>query len=213
MLFAEKDGNIIEATPKSIAVCPLCEQEVTSKCGNIKIWHWAHMVKCPHETEPETEWHREWKKSALAVGGKVEVPIKNHVGIMRKADIVLNRRVIELQHSNIDVREIIARSDFYVGQKYRVDWVIDYTRNHFISIENNIIIANGNHRKTFDCLFGRLYGNIIFDIGDSVFIAKKLEVTKVYNINDFGGSCSFRYIYHGYSTRKLFLEIPYSECV
>lgn len=63
MIWAILDNQRIEATPKQKALCPLCNQEVISKCGSIKIWHWAHkqQEECDSFGEPESEWHLSWK--------------------------------------------------------------------------------------------------------------------------------------------------------
>ena len=42
MIWAIKDNQKREATPNTEAICPVCNSEVISKCGDIKVWHWAH---------------------------------------------------------------------------------------------------------------------------------------------------------------------------
>jgi hypothetical protein len=34
-----------------------------AKCGQIRVWHWAHRAirTCDPWWEPETKWHRDWK--------------------------------------------------------------------------------------------------------------------------------------------------------
>ena len=63
MKYALKLDERIEATPKASAICPCCRTEVIAKCGNRKVWHWAHKTKqtCDHWWENETQWHRDWK--------------------------------------------------------------------------------------------------------------------------------------------------------
>jgi len=64
MLYAILGDNKIEPTPKQKANCPCCGHDVISRCGELKMWHWAHVVGeiCDAWYEPETEWHRNWKK-------------------------------------------------------------------------------------------------------------------------------------------------------
>ena len=42
MFYAILAGEKIEAIPHKRAKCPLCGEEVLSKCGEVKMWHWAH---------------------------------------------------------------------------------------------------------------------------------------------------------------------------
>lgn len=98
-----------KATPRAISSCPLCSVEIIAKCGNIKVWHWAHknLLECDHWWEPVSEWHLSWQN---CVDEKfIEVPIGNH-----RADIQLpNGMVIELQSSSLSEDEVSERECFY----------------------------------------------------------------------------------------------------
>lgn len=112
----------VRASPKEIAICPLCEQEVIAKCGNIKVWHWSHKqdFECDTFGEPETEWHKEWKdyfpKECQEV--VLEHPVFSEDGCSfpkkHRADVyTLDEEVIELQNSPITPEQIIEREEFY----------------------------------------------------------------------------------------------------
>lgn len=109
MLYALNDKKEkIKATPKSNAICPMCDAKVISKCGQIKIWHWSHesLKDCDSFGEDETYWHIKWK---LMVDKQFcEVKIKNH-----RADIFNGVFVIELQNQSLDVIKISEREEFY----------------------------------------------------------------------------------------------------
>jgi hypothetical protein len=125
MLYAILSGEKIEGVPNSRAKCQLCEEEVFSKCGEIKVWHWAHKANesCDGWYEPETEWHRQWKM----IFGKdnSEVIIKKD-GIKHIADILTkNEVVIELQNSPIQ-KPIVRRREQFYGEKML--WVINGER-------------------------------------------------------------------------------------
>jgi len=111
MIWAIKDNQKIEATPNAKGICPVCNSEVIAKCGNIKVWHWAHKnnTDCDNWYEPESEWHKSWKnqfpkEQQEVVIGKHREDIKNSKGI-----------VIELQNSSISSEEIKEREEFYNG--------------------------------------------------------------------------------------------------
>lgn len=103
------------------ASCPQCETEVLSRCGSIKIWHWAHCgtERCDSWSEGESDWHLGWKSELP--DNWVEICIERD-GERHRADIELpNGVVVELQHSSISLDEIIKRSRFYG----RMAWIFD----------------------------------------------------------------------------------------
>jgi competence CoiA-like predicted nuclease len=116
MQYALFENERVKPTKGKIAACPQCKGEVVAKCGSIKIHHWAHKIKdCDLWSEPETEWHRQWKE--LVPEACREVTIQNH-----RADIRLeNGTVIEIQHSPISNTEIAQREQFY-GDMF---WIFD----------------------------------------------------------------------------------------
>lgn len=133
MLFATLNNEKIEATPNTKATCPLCERPVFSKCGEVNVWHWAHLKdeSCDSWYEPETEWHKNWKM----VFGKdnSEIVIKKE-GVRHIADILTNDSVIiELQNSPIQ-KPIVRRRENFYGD--RMLWVINgkpFEHNFLIS--------------------------------------------------------------------------------
>jgi len=122
MLFATVCGEKVEAKPKTNGLCPLCDQPVFSKCGEVNVWHWAHHKdeSCDNWYEPETEWHKNWK---LAFGKENCEIVISKDGVRHIADILTeNKVVIELQNSPIQKPIILRRENFY-GE--RMLWVIN----------------------------------------------------------------------------------------
>ncbi len=109
MLWAIRNNERIQANPKEKALCPLCNQEVISKCGEIKIWHWVHksLIECDSWSEPESEWHLKWKN--YFPKEQQEFIIGKHRADIRTKD----RWIIELQNSNISPEDIIERENYY----------------------------------------------------------------------------------------------------
>lgn len=121
VLTALQNGIKVLAQKGQHAICPECGTEVRAKCGDINIWHWAHvsLVDCDLWGEPESAWHLNWK-SGLPLDW-VEVPMAQD-GEKHRADIRLpNGRVVELQHSSISVAEIFKREQFY----RKMVWIFD----------------------------------------------------------------------------------------
>jgi len=139
MLFAQDgDGKRIKAMPAASAVCPLCFTEMIPKCGEIKVWHWAHRRKdCDGWSDGETEWHLFWK--SLMPPENVEVIIERD-GIKHRADIVTRSgMVVELQHSSMSVDEIAEREQFYGNMA----WLFDVRRQAGKRLETIRLMQGG----------------------------------------------------------------------
>ncbi len=125
MKFALVNGGRQEAKPHLSGNCPACGQVMIAKCGEIKIWHWAH--KGPRNCDPwwenETAWHRAWKDQFPADWQE----IVHHAddGERHIADVKTDHGwVIEFQRSPINPEERRSRDAFYL----KLIWVVDGTR-------------------------------------------------------------------------------------
>ena len=88
MKYAVSNGQRLEARPSAVGTCPCCGADMITKCGDLKVWHWAHKSKrvCDHWWESETEWHRAWKdtfskewQEVVALATKMAKPEKKTV--------------------------------------------------------------------------------------------------------------------------------------
>lgn len=126
MYFALIDNNRVEPKPRQQALCPNCFQPVIAKCGNQKVWHWAHRnnVSCDNWWEPETEWHRNWKNNYPADWQEISV-LDKRTGEKHISDILTTHNlIIEFQHSPIKPEERVSREKFYKNMV----WIVDGTR-------------------------------------------------------------------------------------
>jgi competence protein CoiA len=124
MKFAFVEGERREAQPGQSAECPGCDQAMIAKCGEFRIWHWAHerTGTCDFEWEPETKWHRDWKNQFPE--DRQECPCSKD-GKKRIADVMTESgMVIEFQHSHLRRGEREARESFYQNMV----WVVDGRR-------------------------------------------------------------------------------------
>ncbi|MEQ8353986.1 MAG: competence protein CoiA family protein [Kiloniellaceae bacterium] len=114
MKFAIVEGQRREAEPKLVGGCPGCGAPMLAKCGDIKVWHWAHRGKrkCDPWWENETEWHRSWK-NAFPEDWQ-EIVHRADDGEKHIADVKTTQgRVIEFQNSPISKEERQSREAFY----------------------------------------------------------------------------------------------------
>lgn len=133
MLYANRDEDKVLATPRATGSCPSCGESLRAKCGEIVIWHWAHVNDsgCAAEHEPETDWHRKWKSEFPKEC--VEVPIGEH-----RADVLSPRKiVIEFQHSGISAAQIRAREAEYGDMVWVLDGREAFLNNQIQLFENS----------------------------------------------------------------------------
>jgi len=126
-------GAKIIPTPKARGVCFCCEREMVSKCGEIKLHHWAHksLQGCDHWWENETEWHRKWK-DRFPVDWQEVVKRDAHSGEKHIADVYNPAKdlTIEFQNSPIKGQEIQAREKFYK----RMLWLLNGAELSFLTM-------------------------------------------------------------------------------
>lgn len=125
MKYALVNGTKTTPIPKGSGQCLLCDAAVISKCGPLKIWHWAHKneLQCDPWWENETPWHRDWKnKFPERCQEQIDYDEKGEKHI---ADVKTDEDwVIEFQHSYINPEERDSRNNFYK----KLVWVVDGTR-------------------------------------------------------------------------------------
>ncbi len=98
---------------------------MTAKCGDLRVWHWAHrgVRVCDPWWESETEWHRAWKNEFPADWQEVVHLARS--GEKHVADVkTQGGMVIEFQHSFLKAEERMARELFY----REMVWVVDGRR-------------------------------------------------------------------------------------
>lgn len=125
MKFALVNGQRQEAQPNLSGNCPTCSHPMIAKCGEVKIWHWAHLGRrvCDPWWENETAWHRAWKGQFPVNWQEVAHQAEN--GEKHIADVKTDHGwIIEFQHSYIKPEERRSRDTFYP----KLIWVVDGAR-------------------------------------------------------------------------------------
>jgi len=125
MKFSLVNRQRQEAQPDLVGKCAACDQAMIAKCGEVKIWHWAHKGTrvCDPWWENETEWHRKWKGQFPEEWQ--EFVHRAETGEKHIADVRTGHGwAIEFQHSYIKPEERRSREAFYG----KLVWVVDATR-------------------------------------------------------------------------------------
>ncbi|HVR55680.1 MAG TPA: competence protein CoiA family protein [Pseudolabrys sp.] len=125
MKFCLVDRKIQEAQPGLSGECRDCGAAMIAKCGEHRVWHWAHLktTTCDPWWEPETEWHRAWKNRFPEHWQ--EISHTSSTGEKHRADVKTEKEcVIEFQHSALSQVERGSRENFYPN----LVWVVDGRR-------------------------------------------------------------------------------------
>lgn len=181
MQFAIHNNIRKAAEPKLKGFCLHCNSEVIAKCGEKNIWHWAHfkIENCDSWSEPETEWHRNWKGCFGVEFSEIKVEKDNAYHI---AD-VLNKNgiVFEFQNSPISAEVIQKREEFY-GEK--MIWIING-----ISFKENLKIYEEDYLRNWKFKVLDEFAAANYEIKSALIIEDwqvKQDVVKNYLIkNDF----------------------------
>ncbi len=125
MKYALVEGLKESPKPNLEGVCAFCGARLIPKCGEIKLWHWAHHSKrdCDVWWENETEWHRGWKNN-FPIEWQEVIHYADD-GEKHIADVKTKHNcVLEIQHSFISNNEKHSRNSFYPN----IVWVVDGLR-------------------------------------------------------------------------------------
>jgi competence protein CoiA len=191
MQFAIVNGTSLEPAPRLSGVCKSCGSEMVAKCGQHKLWHWAHKSRahCDPWWEAETKWHREWKNhfpkewhetvlSDAVTGEKHIADVKTDSGL-----------VLEFQHSAITPAEMRSREAFYINMV----WVVDGCRGELDAAHFNLSLGGRiNESPAAHSLHWH---------GRSKLFHNWIQATKPVLI-DFGGPNLWRLVVFDPSTKK-----------
>ena len=126
MKIALVQGYRRPAYPAAEGSCQCCGHTAFSKCGNERVWHWAHKSRrlCDPWWENETEWHRTWKDQFPEEWQEFAYIAPD--GERHIADVKTDRGwVLEFQHSPLTQAERQSRNNFYP----KILWVVNGARS------------------------------------------------------------------------------------
>ena len=131
MFFAiDSNGNRIsvhDTEEKQEYFCPVCKSKLTIRDGSINAKHFAHIANtCLDDWNYDmSEWHHH--KQSFFSPEFCEVIVSNSKETHR-ADVLIDKTVIEFQHSPISADEFEKRTQFFINSGYRIAWVFDVTQ-------------------------------------------------------------------------------------
>lgn len=133
MLFAhdfnDKRIHIDDTKSNQEYYCPYCGSPLITKKGEIRQHHFAHKQHyiCSDTWEQNhsydmSPWHNEWQAYFPEENQEIKLCLDNAT---HRADVLIDRTVIEFQHSIMPVKAFDDRSNFYFNLGYKVIWLFD----------------------------------------------------------------------------------------
>ena len=154
MLFAsdynDNRVHIDETHSNQEYYCPYCGAPLITKKGDVRQHHfahkqnhlcsdtWAHSGSGSYDVSP---WHNEWQSLFPKENQEVKLVLGE---TKHRADVLIDRTVVEFQHSIMPVAAFDNRNNFYFNLGYKVVWLFDLSD----------LYENGQltYRSKADCL-------------------------------------------------------------
>ena len=133
MLFAvdynDNRVHIDETHSNQEYYCPYCGAPLTTKKGEIRQHHFAHKQNhlCSDTWERShsydiSPWHNDWQSLFPKENQEVKLSLGD---TKHRADVMIDRTVIEFQHSIMSVKAFDDRNNFYFNLGNKVIWLFD----------------------------------------------------------------------------------------
>ena len=135
MLFAsdynDNRVHIDETHSNQEYYCPYCGAPLITKKGDVRQHHfahkqnhvcsdtWAHSGPSGYDVSP---WHNEWQSLFPKENQEVKLVLGD---TKHRADVLIDRTVVEFQHSIMPVAAFDNRNNFYFNLGYKVVWLFD----------------------------------------------------------------------------------------
>ncbi len=104
--------------------CPSCGAQVIVKDGKVNAKHFAHVAGvCTDNWHYDmSEWHRRMQKYFPKNSREIVVTDGKRI---HRADVLIKKTVIEIQHSPISAEEFAERNEFFHSLGYKIVWIFD----------------------------------------------------------------------------------------
>lgn len=129
----DKNGEIVDIEDAHIDeeyFCPICHAPLIIKAGLLNAAHFAHRAgECTDNWNYDTSlWHRQMQSYFPKEAREIVV---THEGKTHRADVLIDKTVIEIQHSPISAEEFADRNDFFHSLGYRIAWIFDVSEQYY----------------------------------------------------------------------------------
>ena len=165
MLFAHDYNSnrvhINETCSNQEYYCQFCGAKLITKKGNIRQHHFAHKTRqCSdtwvghplhhYDTSP---WHNDWQSLFPRENQEIRIELGS---TKHRADVMIDKTVIEFQHSIISAQAFDERNNFYLNIGNKIIWLFDLSdlleseQLSYEQAEDGLVFYWKNPRKTFN---------------------------------------------------------------
>ena len=171
--------------------CPYCGTSLVIKKGERRQHHFAHKPNhiCKDSWEREhlydiSPWHMNWQLCYPKENQEIRLSLDQ---IAHRADVIVDRTVIEFQNSVLSASAFDDRNNFYFNFGYKVIWLFNLTdliQNGLLTYQKNndcLIFHWKNPKKSFnsyDVKSGCIDLFLQLDDGESNSIVRVLDVSE-----------------------------------
>ena len=140
--------------------CPYCGVPLITKKGEIRRHHFAHKrsFECTdswirNNSYDISSWHNEWQSLFPKENQEVKLALGE---TKHRADVIIDKTVIEFQRSIMSVSAFDDRNNFYFNLGYKVVWLFDLSSLYsngqlqYEKVENNLVFHWRNPKKAFN---------------------------------------------------------------
>lgn len=190
--YNDRRVHISETVSNQCYYCPFCGAPLVARKGEVNKHHFAHAKNhaCKDSWSRNgsyniSPWHNEWQ----ALFPKDNQEIKLSLGdTVHRADILIDRSVVEFQHSGMANNAFDDRNNFYCNLGYKVTWLFDlsdvFEKKMYYEKEGDRLVFTWNNPKRAFNNHDIKQGNI-----DLFFQIKKDEelcIVKVLDVSENG---------------------------
>lgn len=171
--------------------CQGCGAPLTVKRGTERKHHFAHRANhvCADTWERNgnydtSNWHVEWQNCFPRDNQEVSLKLGN---TKHRADVLVDRTVVEFQHSIISPQHFDERNNFYLNLEYKVIWLFDLSEQYkkgelyYDVKEKGLSFTWSRPKKTFnafDVQGGRIEVFFQIEESDDNSIVRIMEVSE-----------------------------------
>lgn len=198
MLFAndynDNKIHIEETQSNQTYYCPYCGTPLIVKKGDIRRHHFAHSNRhqCTDSWEQNHSydmsiWHNEWQSQFPKINQEVKLALGD---IKHRADVLIDRTVVEFQHSMMSIKAFDDRNSFYFNLGYKVVWLFDLSdifsdgKLSYEEYDDRLVFHWNNPKKAFnsyDVKSGAI--DLFFQISDE---GSDIKIMRVLDVSEMG---------------------------
>ena len=152
--------HIDETQSNQAYYCPYCGAPMITKKGDIRQHHFAHSSShhCSDSWErthtyDTSIWHNVWQSTFPKINQEVKLSLGE---TKHRADVLIDRTVVEFQHSIMQVKAFDDRNNFYSNLGYKVVWLFDLSEIYsqgkirYFEKDNGFVFVWDNPKRVFN---------------------------------------------------------------